>query len=83
MKGENKRVHGMQCSDNCEVCANHVDGLCTTRLTTFEGLIDMWTSTLCLVGNATFHDPKCLMGKCEQCGIDQLITCPQEEDKRS
>jgi hypothetical protein len=43
----------------------------------------MWTSTLCPIGDATFHDPKCLMGNYEQCGIDQLITCLQEEDKRS
>jgi len=38
---------------------------------------------LCPIGDATFHDPKCLMGNYEQCGIDQLITCPQEEYKRS
>jgi hypothetical protein len=35
-----------------------MDGFCTIGFTTFQGLIDMWTSTLCPVGDATFHDPR-------------------------
>lgn len=75
MKDESKGVHVKQWSYNCEVCGSLVNGLCITGLTTFKGLIDMWTFTLCPIGDATFHDPKCLMGNYEQCGIDQLITC--------
>lgn len=45
--------------------------------------MDMWTSILCLINDFTFHDLKCLKGECDHCGIDMLITCPNEKDKTS
>jgi hypothetical protein len=44
-----------------------------------SGLTDMWYSVLCPPQDDGWHDPACIFGRCRDCGIDQLLTCPIEE----
>jgi hypothetical protein len=39
----------------------------------------MWYSVLCPPQDDGWHDPACIFGRCRDCGIDQLLTCPIEE----
>jgi hypothetical protein len=83
MWGEGKGIQRRYCNYSYDVCGSNIVGVCVVGYTTFYGLTNMWTSILCLISNSTFHDLKCLKGKCDHCGIDMLITCPNKEDKRS
>jgi hypothetical protein len=49
----------------------------------FSGLIDMWYSVLCPTQDDGWHDPTCIFGRCRDCRIDQLLTCPIEEQEGS
>jgi hypothetical protein len=57
--------------------------MCKATSTRFQGLIEMWTSFLCPLEDSTFHNLAYLKGECEDYGIDMLMTCPSEKDKRS
>jgi hypothetical protein len=77
-----KGVHGEHCNCTCDVCVGSTSSACMVGCTKFYGLINMWMSVLCPISEeSTFHSLKCLEGKCDNCGIDMLITCPIEEEK--
>jgi hypothetical protein len=82
MRGEGKGIHKRHCSYNYDIYGCNIVGVCANGCTTFQGLMDMWTSILCLINDSTFHDLNYLKGECDHCGIDMLITCPNEENKR-
>jgi hypothetical protein len=83
MQGESKGIHGKHCICEYDVCCSSTLGMCKAISTTFQDLIDMWTSLLCPLGHSTFHNLACLKGECEDCGIDMLVIYHGEEDKRS
>jgi len=83
MQGESKGIHGKHCTCECDVCCSSTVGMCKAIRTTFQGLIDMWTSLLCPLGHSTFQNSACLKGECEDYGIDMFMTYLSEEDKRS
>jgi hypothetical protein len=83
MQGENKGIHGKLCTYKCDVCCSSTLCMCKATNTTFQGLIDMWKFVLCALGDSIFHNLVCLKGECEDYGIDMLVTCLGEEDKRS
>lgn len=40
----------------------------------------MWTFILCPIIDSEKHNSTCFEGRCSECGIDALVTCPLEED---
>jgi hypothetical protein len=44
MQGESKGIYGKHCTCECDVCCNSTLGMCKATSTTFQGLINMWTS---------------------------------------
>jgi hypothetical protein len=79
-----KWVHGEHCNYTYDVCVGSASSACMAGCTKFYGLTNMWMSILCPASEeSTFHSLKCLEGKCDNCGIDMLITYPIEEKKSS
>lgn len=82
-------VHRIGCICFCDVChgSKHTidirdeNSTCHASLTQFSGLTDLWYSVLCPAEDDGWHKPSCLTSKCNECGLDQLLTCPLEEDK--
>ena len=45
----------------------------------FDGITRLWESCLCAkMQDSTYHQYKCLMGKCNSCGVKRLMVCPRE-----
>ena len=91
MRTATKGIHGRHCSCDCEVCESPPSaattslgqgGTCHAELTHFTGLTDLWHSVLCPVEGDGWHNPKCIKGECQQCGVDMLQFCPREMDSQ-
>jgi hypothetical protein len=79
MRIGSKGVHGQNCTCDCDVCFNVTPSVvCQVEKRQFVGLTDMWDSILCPMENSAWHNPSCVKGNCNECGIDMLMTCLME-----
>jgi hypothetical protein len=78
MRSRPRGVHGKDCDCKCDVCDGGAPGSFKADCTHFGRLIDFWMSVLCPIDEDGWYKLDCLMGKCDNCGQDMLITCPTE-----
>lgn len=84
MKTLGKGIHGAcscKCIEVCDVKLNLVTNLdnCIVKFQTYKGLIELWTSVLCLkLVLVEWHCRQCLTGDCNSCGIHTLKLWPFE-----
>jgi hypothetical protein len=84
MKTLGKGIHGAysyKCIEVCDVKLNLATNLdnCIVKFQTYKGLIELWTSILCLkLVLIEWHSRQCLMGDCNSCGIHTLKLWPFE-----
>jgi hypothetical protein len=74
-------AYSCKCTEVCDVQLNPTTTLnnCTIEFRTYKGLIELWTSILCLKPTLNEWDFKqCLMGDYNSCGVHTLKLCPFE-----
>jgi hypothetical protein len=76
--------------DNCncscpKVCKRQQGSACTSisscgaSFHVYHGLTQLWTSIICLKELIVeWHFKKCLMGKCDECGMETFPLCEEE-----
>ncbi len=75
-----KGIHGKDCNYSCDVYSSVILGQCIVNLCQLLGTTNMWTYILYLAIDLEKHNFACLEGRCNECGIDAIVTCPLEED---
>ena len=54
-------------------------GCCDAHHNIYKRITQLWTACVCSKPElAEWHKLSCLMGECEDCGVDRLSLCPQE-----
>ena len=76
-------LHGGECQCNCQMCAgNGSNSICSSIAHTYSGVTELWESVVCPKQEGElFHNRKCLMGECKNCGVQKLLCCPLETRK--
>ena len=76
-------LHGGECQCNCQMCAgNGSNSICSSIAHTYSGVTDLWESVVCPKQEGElFHNRKCLMGECKNCGVQKLLCFPLETRK--
>jgi hypothetical protein len=67
---------------NCEVCEAVKNGApYSASKLTYSSMKSMWQSIVCLKEeNEEWHNHDCLLGRCNNCGVDKILPlCPDEE----
>ena len=72
-------LHGLNCTCKCDICA--CTNICQAGTRTFTSMTLLRESIMCpKVDGSTYHELKCLMGKCSSCGPSKKFkACPMEE----
>jgi hypothetical protein len=90
MRDKNLGVH-LAHSDLCDCTIFYPDGSlldehCAAHRLTFAGTMALWEHYVCPkeYEDQMWHNYDCLMGSCDECGIDRLLAfCPLETDPNS
>lgn len=86
LREEKRGLHAQQgCSCRCDVCSTVSEGAsgdnvgCDAHHSTYKRITLLWEACLCLKSEFDeWHKLSCIMGDCENCGVDTLKLCPQE-----
>lgn len=69
----------LHCDCECVICGVGNGGQCQVGDSRFCGVTAMWESLLCpKLEDQEFHQPLCLLGACNNCGVQFLKLCPRE-----
>ena len=86
LREEKQGLHAqLGCSCDCDVCCTSIEGAsteggcCDAHHNIYKQITQLWTACVCSKSElAEWHKLSCLMGECEDCGVDRLYFCPQE-----
>lgn len=83
MRSDAASFHGRSCSCACDTCKpSIVGGKCAASEHSFSGITKLWEVCVCAKNEgSTFHKYKCLMGKCNRCGVKNISFCPCEKQE--
>lgn len=79
-------MHGMHsylnCNCNCNICdsASEVHSTtCSASSMVYKRISQLWEECVCKKGEYDqWHKLECVMGTCNECGIEKLPLCPAE-----
>ena len=86
LREEKRGLHAQRgCSCACAVCSTVLDDAaadgvcCDAHHSVYKRITQLWEACLCpKLEFAEWHNLSCLMGECEDCGVETLPLCPHE-----